>query len=161
MSRVGIVGLGPGAISAPDSIETWSIPWGSALTHDVYFEMHKDWRTILNEDNNYQDRLECLPLVYFIGEKPIANSDIYPLDEVTEMFGCYLESSIAYMLAKAILDGYKEIELYGISGDDKYTMQRPNLEYLIGFGRGKGLKISVQSESKLLTSEFESGRYGN
>ena len=64
-------------------------------------------------------------------------------------------SSIAYMLAKAIVDceqdGIKQIGLWGImqSGENEYTYQRPGIQYFIWEATRRGIKIVAPRESCL------------
>jgi hypothetical protein len=67
----------------------------------------------------------------------------------------YLESSLAYMMAQAIWE-LKPGDRIGIWGVDlhcesEYAYQRPNLEYLIGLARGRGIKVYVPPQSALLS----------
>ena len=65
----------------------------------------------------------------------------------------YLESSIAYMMALAILEKVDRIGIWGVDlhCESEYVYQRPNLEYLIGLARGKGIKVFIPPQSALLS----------
>jgi hypothetical protein len=70
----------------------------------------------------------------------------------------YLESSIAYMVAQALLE-LKPGDRVGIWGVDlhcesEYAYQRPNLEYLIGLARGMGIKVYIPPQSALLSHQM-------
>lgn len=58
----------------------------------------------------------------------------FPKADVEAHFGRYFTSSPAWMLAHAIMQGYKHIEIYGIhlSTQGEYIDQRPGFEFLIG-----------------------------
>lgn len=90
------------------------------------------------------------------------NSVTYPYEEVSRSVTPYLESSMAYMLALAIHEGFDEIGLYGmqVAMWDEYRYQRPNLEYLIGLAQGRGIKCEPCPGSLLMTSVWTDGRYG-
>jgi len=67
----------------------------------------------------------------------------------------YIESSIAWMMAQAMLE-LEPGDRIGIWGVDlhcesEYAYQRPNLEYLIGLARGMGIKVFIPPQSALLT----------
>ncbi len=163
---VAIVGLGPSGREAPEDWERWGLPWGRDFTQDKWFEIHKcfndpDYEQLVYKDfaDNYLGAFNG-PVYMREEHKKIPNSEKYPLDAVTSIVGRYLESSVSYMLAYAILLNVKTVGLYGVNGDDKYAHQRPNLEYLIGFGRGRGMDIFVHEDSTLLRSEFKQGLYG-
>lgn len=65
-------------------------------------------------------------------------------------------SSIAYMLAKAIMDcveqGIKNLGLFGIlqSEKEEYKSQRPGTQYMLWEARKRGINVHVAPESKLL-----------
>jgi hypothetical protein len=76
----------------------------------------------------------------------------YPFEEVAASIGIsYWNSSIAYAMAMAIHENAEEIGIFGVdmTGGDEYAYQRPNMEYLIGFARGKGIKVHIPQESAL------------
>lgn len=58
----------------------------------------------------------------------------FPKAEIEGYFGRYFTSSPAFMLAHAIMRGFKEIHIYGIhlSTESEYVDQRPGFEFLIG-----------------------------
>lgn len=66
----------------------------------------------------------------------------FPKAAIEAHFGTYFSSSPSWMLAHAILEGSKEIEIYGIhlSTESEYIEQRPGFEYLIGCVLGAGKK---------------------
>lgn len=85
----------------------------------------------------------------------------YPFEEVEKMLGGqYINNSFSYMIAYAILKGYKEIELYGarfLNDSERRTHQFTNVRELCFFARGKGIKISAPYDEVLL-KEYD--RYG-
>lgn len=58
----------------------------------------------------------------------------FPKAEIEAHFGRYFTSSPAWMLAHAIMRGFREIHIYGIhlSTESEYIDQRPGFEFLIG-----------------------------
>ncbi len=87
---------------------------------------------------------------------------VFPFDEANALFGSeYLTSSTAYMMALAILDGAKEIGVYGsdMSVDDhEYFWQRPCLEAWIGFAKGRGIKVTIPPVSPIGRCDYVEGR---
>lgn len=98
----------------------------------------------------------------------------FPKAEIEAAFGSYFTSTPAWMLAHAILQGAREVHIYGIhlSTESEYLEQRANFEFLIGcvLGRGKraitvsgGLRryetadgiIVLPEASPVLTSPFQ------
>lgn len=86
----------------------------------------------------------------------------FPFAAAAELFGYeYLTSSAAYMMALAILEGAKEIAVYGSDmaiDDIEYFWQRPCLEAWIGFARGRGIKVTIPEVSALGKSTRVEGR---
>ena len=76
----------------------------------------------------------------------------YPLEQMCDRFGRYFTSTIGYMLAIAIADGYDWIGLYGIdlASDIEYQQQRANAEYLVGVAHGLGRTVVVSPKSAIL-----------
>lgn len=155
--KVAIIGLAPSTHGfAPwddPTWEKWGLPWdelgwGFMKRH---FEMH-DQRLLTGEHSqrskDYPERLKECAMLY--------TQDNYPFDAVAESIGkAYWNSSIAYAMALAIHEGAQEIAIYGVDmdGTDEYAYQRPNMEYLIGFARGKGIKVHIPAESALCRFE--------
>ena len=158
---IGIVGLGPSHDEAPGNIELWGLPWDHrAYEYERLFEMHD--RSLFAQEEagrggDYLKRLQSFEVPIYMQKTfaDIPNSVAYPLDAVSHLVGDYFGSSPAYMLAMAILEGVPEIGLWGVDLKDDYDHQRPNLEYLIGFARGYGLKVEVFGDGKLLTHRPE------
>jgi hypothetical protein len=91
----------------------------------------------------------------------------YPFEEVAADVGDYWCSTIAYIVSLAIHEKAEEIALYGVDmrAEDEYFTQRPNMEYLIGFARGRGIKVHIPDTSPLCKFVSDSGadyveRYG-
>lgn len=155
--KVAIVGLSPGThdlapFGNPDW-EVWGLPWdGYWAQMDRLFEMH-DMRLLTGEhskrDADYFDKLRQCPSLYM--QEEWENAIAYPFDEVAETTGYYWNSSIAYAMALAIHEGAEEIGIYGVEmkAEDEYGYQKPNMEYLIGLARGKGIKVSIPEPASL------------
>lgn len=87
-------------------------------------------------------------LIYMQEEHPdIAGSVKYPFEEVSKF--CpeepYFTSTFSYMLSLGLLLGFPEIEIYGfgMESETEYAHQRVCAEYWMGFGRGRGIKITA------------------
>jgi hypothetical protein len=158
--KVAIVGLSPATHDkAPwgePGWEIWGLPWDDAGWPHMtrHFEMH-DMRLLESEhskrgDAYWQRLAECDRL--YMQDDTLPNAIPYPFDEVAQTTGYYWNSSIAYALALAIHEGAEEIGVYGVDmkGDDEYGYQKPNVEYLLGLAKGRGIKVHVPEESPLL-----------
>lgn len=70
-----------------------------------------------------------------------AHARAFPKAEIEQHFGRYCTSSPGWMMAQAIMDGVKELHIYGIhlATEHEYIEQRPNFEMFCGalLGRGK------------------------
>ncbi len=74
-------------------------------------------------------------------------------------FPDYFTSSIAFMLALAIYEGFTTIDLYGIdlTVGEEYDYQKPCAEFWIGFAMGKGIEVGIPAACALLKTKW---RYG-
>lgn len=113
--------------------------------------------------NYHNDELPRVTLWFDIHtHNPNPRADItranYPFEEVENMLcGQYINNSFSYMIAYAILKGYKEIELYGarfLNDSERRTHQFTNVRELCFFARGKGIKVSAPYDSIIL-SEYQ------
>lgn len=141
--------------------EKWGLPWDDFgwTRMSRLFEMH-DQRLLDSKHSkrcvHYAERLKDCPILYM--QEARENAIQYPFDEVGETVGqAYWNSSIAYALALAIHEGAQEISIFGVDmdGTDEYFYQRPNLEYLVGVARGKGIKVHIPDESPLCKFQGE------
>jgi len=167
-SKVAICGsASTSAHKAPvddDSFDIWGLAWRSDLKRcDRAFDMHPIDASRKRIPPNYKEFLAAknIPIFHVDALPEVPLSIRYPIEEVIAFFsetdpgfanGNYFVSSIAYMIALAIFEDYKEIHLYGVDliDDDEYAHQRPNTEYLIGLARGRGIKVYIPQESALL-----------
>lgn len=78
----------------------------------------------------------------------------YPFAKVEQMVGGnYFNNSFSYMIAYAIIKGYKEIELYGcrfLHDQEVRTQQRQSVRELVMFARGRGIKVTAPVDECLL-----------
>lgn len=75
-----------------------------------------------------------------------------PKDLVLSNFRRYFTNSISWMLAMAILEGFKTIHLYGVdmAQDSEYIYERPSVEYFLGYVEGRGIRLVLPEKSDLL-----------
>jgi hypothetical protein len=169
--KVAIVGFAESWKLAPwddPSIECWCLNefWKYAPRWNRWFELH-DGDTLgvskrdalpEGEQKRHLDWLsrnhgEGKPIYmqpqYCDGRYP--NAVPYPLDRMVSMFGRYFTSSIGYMTALAIADGYDWIGLYGIdlASDIEYQQQRANAEYFVGYAKGMGKTVVLAETSAI------------
>ena len=93
--------------------------------------------------------------VYLQGEPdsswPI-NAKRFPIEQVEQVFGQYWASGPSYMVALAILEGFTEIQVYGIhlATEQEYREQRHNFEHLLGIARGRGINVVMADASPVM-----------
>ena len=90
-----------------------------------------------------------------IYEKANVTRENYPFKEAEELVGGqYFNNSISYMIAYAILKGYKEIALYGMKFsaaiESKRDGEYQNVRELIFFARGRGIKVTAPVDEVML-----------
>lgn len=175
--KVAIVGLAADSrtgIPWGTDWEVWGLPWDAeyALQFHRTFEPH-EMRDLKARPqkwlSEHLERLgECSNLYMQEAYPEVPNAIRYPREEVAKTVQDEAwASSIAYAMALAIHEGAQEISLYGVhmEAHSEYACQRPNLMYLIGFARGRGIEVSVHPASPLMqyVSDPDAhyvGRYG-
>lgn len=104
---------------------------------------------------------ECPIPLYMVSAHPEYPTSItYPLDEMIGTFHRdYFHSTVDYMIALAISEGFEEIGIYGIdmAHDTEYEHQKPSGSYWIGVAEGRGIKVTIPPTSALLKKAH---RYG-
>lgn len=114
---------------------------------DAEQKRHLEW---LSKDYGPDRPIYMRPEFVVSGRFP--NAAAYPLEQMCEIFGRYFTSTIGYMTALAIYEGYSWIGLYGIdlASDIEYQSQRANTEYLVGIAQGLGREVVIPPTSALL-----------
>lgn len=145
--------------------ELWGLNQGYINFHrraDRWFEMHQPEFTEDAREPEYVEWLKACPVpIYMIEPRPeITNSVRFPIEAAIQLGGRdYFTSSISYMIAAAIMDGFEEIGIYGINLaiGGEYFHQKANAEWWIGQAEGRGLRVYVPAASSLLKQH---ARYG-
>jgi len=167
--KVAIIGTCPSSMGlAPYDDPTWEI-WGLNTLHsfalprwDRWFDLHPvEWTKGIQSGKQWE--WLCLDhgkTIYMQEQHPdVPHSEKFPLDQLTKRFGGYFTNTVSLMIAFAMLEGAKEIGLYGVdmAQTAEYAAQRPSCEYFIGLARGMGITVHVPDESQLLQA---AGIYG-
>lgn len=169
--RIAIVGGAPSSCGlAPFSDASWQI-WGMAFRKDclqrfdALFEIHESRPYA---PPGYEAGLMSLGCELVTGKNFPDGPNVtrFPLAEALELGP--MTSSAAYMIALAILRGADEIGIYGCDmavDDEEYFYQRPGVEALIGYARGKGIKVTIPEVSPLAKGktygvDFAPGKLG-
>jgi len=101
-----------------------------------------------------------IPMVAPYQYAEISNSESFPIKEVVEMFGTpYLNNTIAYMIAYALMKGVKSISTWGINqaSGSEYFYEKGCVEYWVGQALGRGVDVYINGPSELLLNK---ARYG-
>lgn len=74
----------------------------------------------------------------------------FPKADIEAAYGRYFSSSPSWMLAHALLEGVRDIEIYGIhlSTEHEYIEQRPGFEYLCGMLLGASKRTMTVADDK-------------
>lgn len=141
-NKVAILGKLENKLKAPFNDDSWDI-----------------WTMNYHTD---EDKLPRIDLWFDIHSKypnPKANitRENYPFEEAKKLVGGnYFNNSVSYMIAYAILKGYKTIALYGMRFENDKESRRGeyhNVRELIFFAKGKGINITAPYDP-VMTKEF-------
>ena len=82
----------------------------------------------------------------------------FPFEDVEKLVGGnYFNNTVSYLIAYAIIQGYEEIQLYGMrfwTDFEQRKLEYQNVRELIFFAKGKGIKISAPVD-EVMMSEYE------
>lgn len=182
--KVAIVGFASTSrLKAPYADQSWEI-WAMNQLYRFIPRATRWWELHPHEGphsymadqvpgTDYMKWLRELPIpVYMVSQHPqIPNSVEYPLQRMIDEFGLedvrtdmkgkgYFHSTVDYMIALAISEGFEEIGVWGIDmiHDTEWGYQKPSGSFWLGLARGRGIKITIPVESALLNNEGY--RYG-
>lgn len=172
--KILIVGSGPNWKEAPfedTSFDVWAYGAIADLLPrvDAVFEMHRpdQWPNFAGGDiEAYAARLAGIdkPVWLQAVHPDIPKSLPYPIENVSALVGGQFYSSVAYKLGLVALMvdrgvEVEEVALYGLDlcTWEEWAYQRPNVNRLIGFLQGRGVRIAIPASSKLLGEPFQYG----
>jgi hypothetical protein len=123
----------------------------------AWFEIHD--RSVYDNPNRrtagYLDHLARFhgPVYMQYTDERIPNATIMDMAGMEKRYGTVFGSSFAWMIALAIEQGYKRIELYGcdLASQTEYEEQRESTTYWIGLARGMGIDFYLPVGCPLLT----------
>jgi hypothetical protein len=130
-----------------------------------HFDLHRNWEEDNVEGTDHRgwirDAGEAGIPTYMVEHHPELPSSVqYPIAKAIESTGLdYFTSTVAYEVCLAVMEGFKEIALFGIDliVGTEYDVQKANLEFHLGLAHGKGCLVRIPPQSALLT---QSHRYG-
>jgi hypothetical protein len=88
----------------------------------------------------------------------VPNSVAYPLEQAQALIGYkYLTASVCYALALAKMQGYEQIDVYGVEmSRTEYEYQASCWRFWVGYMKGAGVVVNLHSSAQL----FEGLLYG-
>lgn len=91
--------------------------------------------------------------------KHTPRTKLYPVLDVLDRYPAYHTNSVSWMLAHALLEERPKVYLYGLHFESRKErlLERPCVEFWIGFLRGQGVEVVVPARSPLLKGR---GLYG-
>lgn len=134
-------------------------PHGKLPRFDQWFELHRPI-TDKTRPYAYLRWLETVPHLWMRDLDSMHHfpgAQLYPDDEVKTRFGAYLfTSSIAYLLAKAIMDceqaGIKRLGVFGImqSSNEEYAYQRTGTQHMLLEAERAGIEVVLPDAAEQL-----------
>jgi len=127
--------------------------WGLNRAHqqewmkrwDAWFQLHSMnyLKKCIGQSDGDRDHYEWLtkkhdfPLYCSEVFPEFPSSVRFPIEEVRKRYGNFYTSTFAYMMAVAMLQGYKHIEAYGfeMAAGTEYYYQRDSAEYFMGLAQ--------------------------
>lgn len=186
--KVAIIGYTNHQCFAPWQDDSWEI-WGLNDLYEVmpqynehllkgdvwdrmqWFQVHRNDHAQFHEGARDPHHLDWLknakcPVWMFEPRPEIPNAQRYPIDETLALFPrAYFNNTISWMIAKALLDGYKTIGIWGVDmaldgvhGQSEYSHQRPSVEYFVGWADGHGVEFYIPIESEICKCGFLYGK---
>ena len=181
--KVAIVGFAGTRDQAPfndPEFEVWTVNnlHNFVPRQDRIFQIHQRWEWQpapgqpdhhgVTGEHHIKYLQTCGIPVYGVDTYPdIPTSVRYPLEAIIEEFGvprtgrdngkdAYLTNSISFMIALAIYEGFKVIEIYGVdmAVGTEYNEQRPSCEYYLGIAKGRRIEVKIPASADLLKSRF-------
>lgn len=169
--KVAIVGFAPSSME--DVKFVWDDPdmeiWGINQLYMAFpkmaekatrwFQIHHrhSYDACVTRDHSHHEWLAKqtkFPIYMQRKEPDIPMSIKFPVIEILQKFRRYFTNSISWEIAVAILEGFKEVHLYGIdmAQDSEYAFERPSVEYFLGYLEGTGAKLVLPDKCDLCKS---------
>ena len=127
---------------------TGHLDWLASQQIPIY--LHPDWKTQRPTDASAQAGFDALL------QRP--NVHAFPKEAIQQAYGRYFTSSPGWIVAQLLLDGCRELHVYGIhlATEHEYIEQRPNFEFLCGSLLGPGARTMTVTNG-MRRYESESG----
>ena len=166
-TKVAILGMASGHQRAPFYKHDWEV-WGlnngyllwtddnGKLPIHRWFELHPNSDlTRRRRPADHQERLAALtiPVYSFWPKNPwkVQHPRVYPLTKAVRVGRDYFACTFAYQIALALVEGFREIALYGtpLNGSREALIERPCVEWWLGLAEGRGVKVTVDHDQPI------------
>lgn len=178
--RVAIIGAGSSRLRAPWHDDSWCF-WALNEIGQPRFDRHFELHPMAVQTSQELEWLSKCPTPCYVlslhDVEPrltnyrgaagaclgVANAVEYPLERVLKMTGGrrYFTCTFAYQVALAVAEDFEEIGLWGVDLDlgtpRERLVEKPCLEYWLGFAEGCGIKVTLPRGATLLRRD---GLYG-
>ena len=135
---------------------------------DRWFDIHENYDEHVVEGTDHVGWLRSCKIPVYMNEhhEQFPTSVRYPIETMMDFFGeqhlkplDYYTSTVAYMIALAIVEEFTTIAVYGVDmvAGTEYADQKPCVEYYLGVAAGRGITIELPNNTALLTQHH---RYG-
>lgn len=174
LDKIIILAQGPSWYQCPEKAPKGTEIWGSNVIYrdhphqDRLFFGHDIRISVLHDDVDIIENLNNIGVpIYTVGVyKVLKKSAQIPILKIMEEFhvGFFL-NVIAYMIATAILQKPKSIDLYGVdmrpdAGSETYVNEKGSVEFWCGVAIGGGIPIKNTKESYVMKTKQE-GNFPN
>lgn len=174
LDKIIILAQGPSWYQCPKEIPRGVEIWGSNVIYrdfpyvDRIFFGHDIRHAMLHDDIDLVENLNKLGVpVYTTGIfKVLKNNAQLPIIKIISEFSTgFFLNVIAYMLATAILQKPKCIEMYGVdmrpdAGSESYINEKGSVEFWCGVAIGRGIKLVNTKESYVMKTK-QKGNFPN
>jgi hypothetical protein len=186
MKTVVLVGMGaPWEVDPEGRHEVWGVNKTYLKTPEEYHDRVYFFDRLFNTEDQTQEmreefvrRLNDMPIRVLARQHypEIPASERYPTEDVMRYFHmcdqegnpdlkkAYFTSTITWMMAHAIYEGFETIilhRIYSMPGSFEYFGQKGCMEFFCGHALGRGIRILISSDSHLMRPfPWQSGLYG-
>lgn len=165
-----ILGSGPEWQKYPQDVETWTV--GKMLmlkdppkrvdrifSLDAIDDMKIIKRGVFSREAFIGEiNRRAVPYYSSVLEPEIPLSAEYPLKDVVGRFKVpYFSNTISYMIALALFEGVRTLNLYGVAqmGAHEYVTERGCVEFWLGMALGKGVSVNIETPSLVMRNNSE------
>lgn len=168
--KVAIVGFASSTLKyAPFGDPAYEV-WGMNQLYrhiprlDRHFDIHRNWREGNVEGTDHPLWIQHSGIPSYLVERApeLPNTVRFPIERVmnsvTEKLP-YFTSTVAYMIALAIAEGFETIGIFGIDliVETEYENQKQCVEFMLGIAVGRGVNLEIPKQCALLKSAWMYG----